>query len=111
MFQAGVCGIVLFMRKSDAVSSLARYAGVFRQCGATAAYLYGSRARGDHRPDSDADVFIDYDPDSKIPDLFELIDIEARIGIETGYPVSITTRQALHPLMRSKIEHECVRLF
>ena len=31
---------------------------VFRNTPVLAAYLYGSRARGDHRPDSDADIAV-----------------------------------------------------
>jgi uncharacterized protein len=32
-----------------------------RAKGAMGRYVYGSRARGDHRPDSDIDVLVDYD--------------------------------------------------
>lgn len=83
----------------------------FKECGATALYLFGSRARGDHRPDSDIDLFIDYDPTSKIPSLFKIMALESKIGKTAGVAVHITTRDALHPLARAKIEHDAIRLF
>ncbi len=50
-----------------------------------ALYLFGSRARGEHRPDSDADVaiFLDDAPDP-IGEQFELIECGYDILLDTG---------------------------
>lgn len=83
---------------------------VFRITGATAVYAFGSRARGDHRPDSDLDLFIDFDPERKIPSFFAIIDLEFDLADETGLPVTITTRGSLHPMMREKIERDAIQI-
>ena len=87
-----------------------RYAPVLRLSGVTELYLFGSRARGDHRPDSDVDLFIDYDPGRQVPSYFRLIEIEQKLSEESGISVTITTRQSLHPLMRQAVESEAIRL-
>jgi uncharacterized protein len=65
--------------------------------------------RGVERDDSDLDLFIDYDPAVKIPNLFRLMQIEEKISEILGIPVTITTRDALHPLMKKNIERDAVR--
>ena len=91
-------------------SLVEKNAALFRTSGATKVYLYGSRARGDHGPGSDLDLFIDYDPASQVPSYFRLIEIEQKLSGDTGMPVSITTRQGLHPLMKAAIERNAIRL-
>jgi hypothetical protein len=86
------------------------YNTALRDNGATALFVFGSRSRGTERPDSDLDLFIDYDPAAKIPNLFRLMEIEERISQALGVPVTITTRQALHPLMKESIERDAVRV-
>ena len=61
-------------------------------------------------PDSDLDLFIDYDPAAKIPNMFRLMQIEQKISQALGIPVTITTRNALHPLMKDSIERNAVRV-
>ena len=73
-------------------------------------YLFGSRARGTERPDSDLDLFIDYDRHTKVPDIFELMRVETEISSILGVPVTITTRSAPHPLMKDEIERQSVRV-
>ena len=98
------------MKRSDLVKVLHRYEAALRENGATALFVFGSRARGTERPDSDLDLFIDYDPAAKIPSMFRLMQIEEMISKSLGISVSITTRNALHPLMRENIEREAVRV-
>ena len=39
---------------------------MLRSLGVTHAALFGSRARGDHRPDSDTDILIELDPERRL---------------------------------------------
>ena len=61
--------------------------------------------------DSDVDLFIDYDPDEKVPSLFQLIGAEQSLALELGVPVTLTTRDSLHPMMKAAIEHDAIRIF
>jgi uncharacterized protein len=86
------------------------YDVALRSNGATGLYMFGSRARGTERPDSDLDLFIDYDPAARIPNMFRLMQIEEEISRALGLPVTITTRSALHPLMKDTIERDAIRV-
>ena len=92
------------------VETLRKYDAALRENGATGVFMFGSRALGTERPDSDLDLFIDYDPAMKIPNIFRLMQIEDEISEALGIPVTITTRDALHPLMKSSIERNAVRV-
>ena len=51
-------------------------------------YLFGSRARGDHRPDSDADIAVVLDAaDDPIGEQWSLIDLGYDILLDTGVPI------------------------
>jgi uncharacterized protein len=96
------------MNQSTLIDALRTYDAALRENGATG--LFGSRALGTPRPDSDLDLFIDYDPEAKIPNMFRLMQIEEEISQALGIPVTITTRNALHPLMKDSIERDAVRV-
>jgi uncharacterized protein len=82
------------------------------RCGRTArrVFTFLDRGRGTERPDSDLDLFIDYDPAARIPNMFRLMQIEEEISRGVGVPVTITTRNALHPLMKDAIERDAIRV-
>jgi predicted nucleotidyltransferase len=98
------------MDRATLIAALKAYDAALRANGATRLYAFGSRARGDHRPDSDLDLFIDYDPAAKVPDIFRLMQVEQELGKVLGVSVTITARNALHPLMKEQIEREAVRV-
>jgi predicted nucleotidyltransferase len=98
------------MEKPDLIAALKAYDAPLRESGATGLFIFGSRARGTHRAESDLDLFIDYDPARKIPSLFRLMQLEDELARELGIQVTITTRNALHPAMRDTIEREAVRV-
>jgi predicted nucleotidyltransferase len=78
--------------------------------GATALYLFGSTVRGEAGDQSDLDVFIDYDPNSKF-NAFDLIGIKHFLEDELEVAVDITTRDGLHPMLRNEIEQSAIRVF
>jgi predicted nucleotidyltransferase len=98
------------MEQADLIDALKSYGAVLRENGATALFAFGSRVRGTARPDSDLDLFIDYNSIIKIPNMFRLMQIEEDISRAIGVPVTITTRNALHPLMKQSIEQDAVRI-
>ena len=61
-------------------------------------------------PNSDIDLFIDYDPRGR----FSVLDlVAAKRLLETGLGVEVdlTTRKGLHPLIRKQVEAEATRVF
>jgi predicted nucleotidyltransferase len=98
------------MDQATVIEVLRRYEVALRENGATGLFIFGSRAVGNQRPDSDLDLFIDYDPEAKIPNMFRLMQIEEKISAALGIAVTITTRNALHPLMKDTIERQAVRV-
>ena len=98
------------MNKAALIEVLRKYDAALRENGATGLFIFGSRAVGTQRPDSDLDLFIDYDAEAKIPNLFRLMQIEDEISQTLGVAVTITTRSALHPLMRESIERDAIRV-
>jgi len=61
------CALIELLRTFD---------GALRENGATGLFIFGSRAIGQERSDSDLDLFIDYDRQAKIPNIFRLMQIE-----------------------------------
>jgi predicted nucleotidyltransferase len=98
------------MNRAILIDVLKSYDAALRENGATGLFMFGSRARGTQQPVSDLDLFIDYDPAAKIPNMFRLMQIEEKISDALGIPVTITTRDALHPLMKESIERDAVRV-
>jgi predicted nucleotidyltransferase len=98
------------MNRATLIDVLRMHDAALRENGATGLFIFGSRALGAERPDSDLDLFIDYNPATKIPNLFRLMQIEDKISEALGIPVTITTRDALHPLMKESIERNAIRV-
>ena len=78
--------------------------------GATSLVVYGSRARGDNRADSDIDLLVDFDEAKKFS-LFNLAGIKLAIEGKLGFEAHVTTRDSLYPSIRSEIERQSVRVF
>lgn len=99
----------LAMTATDLVSELRRRASELRALGATSLYLFGSTARGEATENSDVDLFIDYDPERF--SFVELIRLREHLSKVLGHPADLTTREGLHPLLRSAIEAEAIKVF
>jgi len=98
------------MDKVEAIGRLRRHADAIKAMGATSLYVFGSTARNEAGPDSDLDLFIDYDPDSQF-NAFDLVGIKQFLESELGIHVDVTTRDGLHPMLRADIERAALRVF
>ena len=72
--------------------------------------IFGSRARGDNRPDSDVDVLIDYDRARKFS-LVDLVHVEHMIQGMLGLDVQVTTLTSVPQATRARIEAGAVQVF
>ena len=98
------------MGKTELISLLSMQADAVRHMGATALFLYGSRAGDTASPASDLDLFIDYDPDSRFNAL-DLIGIKHLLEEKLQHDIDLTTRDGLHPRLRARIEQGAIRIF
>lgn len=98
------------MNRAETLKILTSNADAIRAFGATALHLFGSAARDELRPDSDVDLFIDYDPTGDF-DFFALCRIEELVETALGREIDLTTRGGLHPRLRERIEQSSVQVF
>ena len=98
------------MNRADAIKKLKGHATAIRAMGATSLYIFGSTARDEANEDSDIDLFVEYDRDSKF-NLLDLVDIKLLLEAELRMEVNITTRDSLHPMLKDDIERSAVRVF
>jgi predicted nucleotidyltransferase len=64
--------------------------------------LFGSRARGDNRSDSDVDFLVDFQPNARI-DLFDFVNLKLDLEGLLGVPVDLVEREALKPRIRNSV--------
>jgi uncharacterized protein len=73
--------------------------------------LFGSRARGDNRPDSDVDVIVEVQQGRKFG--LEAVGVYNLIEDQIGLPSSIVTRKGLtsDPAFRARVSHDEINVF
>ena len=98
------------MNRLEAIDKLKRQAHAIKAMGATSLYLFGSVAQNDTARGSDLDLFIDYEPNSRF-NAFDLVGIKQLLESELGVDVDITTRDGLHPMLRTDIEQSALQVF
>ena len=92
----------LVVKHRDAINAIAAENGL---CNVR---LFGSRARGDHRPDSDVDLLVDRQPPRG--HLLNICNMTRRVRDLTGLQVDIATEGMLYDSIRDKILDEAVPL-
>ncbi|HEY5301358.1 MAG TPA: nucleotidyltransferase domain-containing protein [Acetobacteraceae bacterium] len=97
------------MDRDEAIAKLKQHEAELRQLGVEHLYLFGSTARDEANPDSDVDLFFDYEK-GKLG-LFQLMDVKERASRILGRKADIMTRDSLHKLLRQRIEATAVLVF
>jgi uncharacterized protein len=81
-----------------------------RAQGVTRLAIFGSRARGDARPDSDLDVLVDTTSHKETPS-FDLFKVQHLIEDTTGIRAQISLREMLKPRLADRIADDLVQVF
>jgi predicted nucleotidyltransferase len=81
-----------------------------RARGVTHAALFGSRARGDNRPDSDTDIIIDVDAEARIS-VYDYVGLKEYIAGVFDGPVDVVSRDSLKPFLRPTATADAVFAF
>ena len=92
------------------VGKLKELAPALGATGITRLYLFGSRARGDARPDSDLDILVETTSRDELPrfDYFKALHlIEDHLGLR----VQISIRDLLKPRMAERIADDLIEVF
>jgi uncharacterized protein len=98
------------MTRDEIIAKLRSTVPAFRAEGVTRLAIFGSRARGDARDDSDLDVLVEVEPDSRFS-LLNLIGVEHIIKDVTGLPAQATMRRSLEPRMAERIADDIIEVF
>ena len=98
------------LSREGLISRLRALRPLFEREGVAQMTLFGSRARGDNRPDSDVDLIIEVDPERK----FSLIDLSG-VGLvvedNVGLPVSVVMRRSARPAMLAAAKRDGIAVF
>ncbi len=84
-----------FPKKKELIETLRRNHVIF-------AAIFGSRAKGTARPDSDYDILVEFDPNAVVG-YFKLFRIEEKVKQILGPNVDFVTMGGLHHLMRDEV--------
>lgn len=97
-------------RRRQLLAGLRDLEPALRADGVTHLAIFGSRARGDHRVDSDLDVLIEVEADRRFS-LLDLVGVSHTIEDSLGMSANIFMKRSLEPQIARTIERDIVEVF
>jgi predicted nucleotidyltransferase len=98
------------MTRDEIIATIQDNAEALKAEGVTKLAIFGSRVRGDNRPDSDLDVLVEVAPDASFS-LLNLIGVQHIIGDATGLHAQATMRRSIPPRFADRIADDIVEVF
>jgi uncharacterized protein len=98
------------MNIQDAIATLRRYEKALRARGIRHAAVFGSVARNENRLDSDVDIVIDIDPETRMT-VFDYVGLKEYIAGLFDGPVDVVSRQGLKPHVRPAVTADAIDAF
>lgn len=98
------------MTREAVIAVLRAAETALRGMGVSRAALFGSTARGEARPDSDVDIFVELDPAAKLG-LYDYVGITQYIADLFPTPVDVVNREGLKAHVRPSAERDAVYAF
>ncbi|HEY7389635.1 MAG TPA: nucleotidyltransferase domain-containing protein [Bryobacteraceae bacterium] len=98
------------MHCEEIIARLRESEAALHERGVAHAAVFGSRARGDERPESDTDIMIEIDPGAPVG-VWEYAGIKAYIASLFEGPVDVVDRESLKPYVKSAAAAEAIYAF
>jgi hypothetical protein len=98
------------MKGQEILAKLRENKSALRERGVSHAALFGSRARGDNRPDSDIDIIIEFDPAAHVS-VFNYAGLKDYIASLFDRPVDVVNRDGLKPHVRPAASADAIYAF
>jgi predicted nucleotidyltransferase len=98
------------MNREEIIARLREHEAALRTRGVAHAALFGSRARGDHRPGSDTDIMIEFDPEARIT-VFDYAGLKSYIATLFDGPVDVVNRNGLKPYIKPAATGDTIYAF